>query len=139
MNPLLICSQSKEVEEEADRKKEEGKEEEMETEKAEEKESGETEEKMETDDLKEELKEEKETSADGEKEKEEEKSQEKGRSNYIDQVQWMHVWKNRAQNYKTFFTLNSTEHEILNAHKYKNVKKFSFFQTQISRECYFSC
>ena len=29
--------------------------------------------------------------------------------------------------YKTFFMLNSTEHEILNAHKYKNIKKFSFF------------
>ena len=41
--------------------------------------------------------------------------------------------------YKTFFMLNSVEHEILNAHKYKNIKKFSIFQTQISRECYFSC
>ena len=39
--------------------------------------------------------------------------------------------------YKTFFMLNSIGHEILNAHKYKNIKKFSFFQTQISRECYF--
>ena len=29
--------------------------------------------------------------------------------------------------YKTFFMLNSVEHEILNAHKYKNIKKFSFF------------
>ena len=29
--------------------------------------------------------------------------------------------------YKTFFMLNSTEHEILNAHKYKNIKKFGFF------------
>ena len=44
-----------------------------------------------------------------------------------------------ARGYKTFFMLNSVEHEILNAHKYKNIKKFSFFQTQISRECYFSC
>ena len=26
-----------------------------------------------------------------------------------------------------FFMLNSVEHEILNAHKYKNIKKFSFF------------
>ena len=33
--------------------------------------------------------------------------------------------------------LNSDEHEILNAHKYKNIKKFSFFQTQISREAFF--
>ena len=28
--------------------------------------------------------------------------------------------------YKTFFMLNSAEHEILNAHKYKTIKKFSF-------------
>ena len=27
--------------------------------------------------------------------------------------------------YKTLFMLNSTEHEILNAHKYKNIKKFT--------------
>ena len=38
----------------------------------------------------------------------------------------------RARGYKIFFMLNSGEHEILNAHKYKNIKKFSFFQTQIS-------
>ena len=44
-----------------------------------------------------------------------------------------------AQGYKTFFILNSVEHEILNAHKYKNIKKFSFFQAQISGEDYFSC
>ena len=37
--------------------------------------------------------------------------------------------------YKTFFMLNSAEHEILNAHKYKKIKKFSFFQAQISIEC----
>ena len=41
--------------------------------------------------------------------------------------------------YKTFFILNSSEHEILNAHKYENIKKFSIFQAQISLECYFSC
>ena len=33
------------------------------------------------------------------------------------------VW---ARDYKTFFVLNSVEHEILNAHRYKNIKKFSF-------------
>ena len=38
---------------------------------------------------------------------------------------------------KTFFTLNSAEHEILNAHKYKRIKKFSVFQAQISIERYF--
>ena len=29
--------------------------------------------------------------------------------------------------YKTFFMLNSVEHEILNSHRYKNIKEFSFF------------
>ena len=29
----------------------------------------------------------------------------------------------RPQGYKTFFMLNSVEHEILNAHRYKNIKK----------------
>ena len=33
--------------------------------------------------------------------------------------------------------LNSVEHKILNAHKYKSIKKFGCFQAQISRECYF--
>ena len=33
----------------------------------------------------------------------------------------------RAQGYKTFFKLNSAEHEILNAHKYKNIKKLCIF------------
>ena len=32
----------------------------------------------------------------------------------------------RARAYKTFSMLNSAEHEILNAHKYKNIIKFSF-------------
>ena len=40
--------------------------------------------------------------------------------------------------YKTFFMLNSVEHEILNAHKYKNIKKFGLFKAQLSLECYFS-
>ena len=31
----------------------------------------------------------------------------------------------RARGYTTVFMLNSAEHEILNAHKYKNIKKFS--------------
>ena len=34
--------------------------------------------------------------------------------------------------------LNSVEHEILNAHKYKNIKKFGLFKGQLSLECYFS-
>ena len=45
----------------------------------------------------------------------------------------------RTRGYKTFFMLNSAEHEILNAYKYKNIKKLSIFQAQISLECYFSC
>ena len=33
----------------------------------------------------------------------------------------------RPRGYKTFFMLNSVEHEILNAHKYKDIKIFGFF------------
>ena len=40
--------------------------------------------------------------------------------------------------YKTFFVLNSVEHEILNAHKYKTIKKLGIFKAQLSLECYFS-
>ena len=35
------------------------------------------------------------------------------------------VW---PRGYKTFFMLNSTEHEISNAHKNKNIKKLGFFR-----------
>ena len=45
---------------------------------------------------------------------------------------------NWPRGYKTFSKLNSTEHEISNAHKFKYIKKFSFFLAQISLECYFS-
>ena len=45
--------------------------------------------------------------------------------------------KARSQGYKTFFVLNSVEHEILNAHKYKDIKKFGLFKAQLSLECYF--
>ena len=41
------------------------------------------------------------------------------------------------QGYKTFFLLNSAEHEILNADKYKNKKKSAFFQAHISQEGFF--
>ena len=34
--------------------------------------------------------------------------------------------------YKIIFMLNSVEHEILNAHKYTNIKKSAFFKAQIS-------
>ena len=43
-----------------------------------------------------------------------------------------------ARGYKTYFMLNSVEHEILND-KYKNIKEFGLHLAQISRECYFSC
>ena len=33
----------------------------------------------------------------------------------------------RARGYKKMFMLNSAKHEILNAHEYKTIKKFSFF------------
>ena len=35
------------------------------------------------------------------------------------------------------FMLNTAEHEILNAHQYKNIEKCRFFQAQISLECFF--
>ena len=38
-----------------------------------------------------------------------------------------------------FFMLYSAEHEILKAHKYKNIKKSSIFQAQIRLDCTFSC
>ena len=44
----------------------------------------------------------------------------------------------RPRGYKTFFMHNSIEHEILNAHKYKYIKKFCLFKAQLSLECYFS-
>ena len=44
----------------------------------------------------------------------------------------------RPRGYKTFSMLNSVEHEIVNAHKYKNIKKFGLLQAQLSRERYFS-
>ena len=34
---------------------------------------------------------------------------------------------NQAPRYTTFFMLNSVEHEISNAHKYINIKKFGCF------------
>ena len=43
--------------------------------------------------------------------------------------------ENWPRGYKTFFILNSVEHEILNAHKYKYIKKFGFFKAQVSIEC----
>ena len=33
----------------------------------------------------------------------------------------------RPRGYKTFFILNSVEHEIVNVHKYKNIMKFGHF------------
>ena len=33
----------------------------------------------------------------------------------------------RSRGYKTLYMLNSAAHEILNAHKNINIKKFSFF------------
>ena len=36
--------------------------------------------------------------------------------------------KARPRGYKTLFMLNSAEQEILDAHEYKNIKKFGFFR-----------
>ena len=41
----------------------------------------------------------------------------------------------RSPSYEKKIMLNSAEHEILNARKYKNIKKFSLFQAQISLQC----
>ena len=49
------------------------------------------------------------------------------------------IFASRPQGYKFFVMLNSAEHKILSAHKYKSIKKFSFFPAQISLQCYFSC
>ena len=57
-----------------------------------------------------------------------------GLSNQIKSETLVKSW---SRGYKTFFILNSVGHEILNAHKYNNIKKFSIFQAQISLECYF--
>ena len=38
----------------------------------------------------------------------------------------------RPLGYKKNLMLNSAEHETLNAHKHENIKKFSFFQAQVS-------
>ena len=43
----------------------------------------------------------------------------------------------RPRGYKTFFVLNSVEQEVLNAHKYKNIKKFGLFKAQLSTDYYF--
>ena len=40
---------------------------------------------------------------------------------------------------KKKFMLNSAEHEIFSAHKYKNFKKFSIFQAKTSIDHYFFC
>ena len=45
-----------------------------------------------------------------------------------------YIW---PRGYKTFFMLNSVEHGISNAHRYKNIMKFGLFKAQISQECYF--
>ena len=47
-------------------------------------------------------------------------------------------YENWPRGYKTFFVLNSVEPGILNAHEYKNIKKFGIFNAQLSLECYFS-
>ena len=50
------------------------------------------------------------------------------------------IW---SRGYKILFVLNSIEHDILNAHKYKKYQEIRFFflfffLVQISLECFFS-
>ena len=49
-----------------------------------------------------------------------------------------HQFESCPCGYKTFFMLNSAEHGILNAHKYKSTKEFRHCHAQISLKCYFS-
>ena len=56
------------------------------------------------------------------------------------QLRWQSLQNQiRPRDYKTFFMLNSAKHGILNAHLYKNIKKLSIFQAQMSLASYFSC
>ena len=48
----------------------------------------------------------------------------------------MNFFFDNPEVYKMFSILSPAEHEILNAHKYKNGKKFSISQAQICLECY---
>ena len=41
--------------------------------------------------------------------------------------------------YKTFFMLNSIEHEILNAHKYKKYQEIQLFSDSDKPRMLFSC
>ena len=47
------------------------------------------------------------------------------------------VWEIWPRGYKTYFMLKSVEHEILNAHKYKNMKKFGVFGSDKPRMLFF--
>ena len=51
----------------------------------------------------------------------------------------MRMYATRTRSYKTFFVLSSAEDEILNAHKYKNIKKFRFFLGSDKPRMFFSC
>ena len=53
----------------------------------------------------------------------------------------MHKWTTdtRAQGYKTIFNLNSVEHKIYPADKYKNTNNFNNFPAEQSWEWNLSC
>ena len=53
---------------------------------------------------------------------------EEARMQIHSETQRMIRGETRPRGYKTFFMLNSVEHEILNVHKYKNIEKFGFFR-----------
>ena len=59
---------------------------------------------------------------------------------HLSQSNHLFIFLTLARGYKKFScSSHVTEHEILNAHKYKNIKKFRIFQAQINLEGYFSC
>ena len=46
----------------------------------------------------------------------------------------MYLFMSPGPEVTKIFMLNSAEHEVLNAFRYKSIKKFSIFQAQISIE-----
>ena len=52
-----------------------------------------------------------------------------------EQVKWSSI---RPRSYKKIM-FNSAEHETLNSHNYKNIKKFIIYQAQVSLKSFFFC
>ena len=57
---------------------------------------------------------------------------------YYDKHVMLSTCKHQARGYETFFMLNSVEHEILNAHKYKKISRNSaFLGSDMPRKLFF--